>query len=150
MSFLKNYPFNAVRNAVIVLPLVFLLGMGPVMASAAEREDLYHEARAAYQQNDCVVALKNFYAFYVLNESSLAEHPELKKSIESHMANCEGVLKLAVATNQGLVFTSSGIIVLSNELGSGFNASGMEIQEFMQLNEISIQQLMQNRQQIQE
>lgn len=147
MSFLNNCRSKGLANTAFAVICVLTVSQN---SYAAEREDLYQAARAAYDEKDCVTALKNFYAFYVLNEASLSEHVELKQRIESRMANCESVLTLAIASNPALTFTDSGIIVQNSELGSGFSASSLEIQDFMEQNQAEIEQLMQNRKQIEQ
>ena len=77
------------------LALVSLLCLSG-SAYASERGDLYTIGREAYAEKKYVTALKNLYAFYVLNEDTLQEpeHQEFKNRLEVSIRQCEAILAL--------------------------------------------------------
>lgn len=82
---------------------VFLIGVClciPVAVSSQAkddtywaREDLYYRGRTAYYEFRFVAALKDLYAFYILNEERLKEHRDLEASVTRAIGRSEGVLK---------------------------------------------------------
>ena len=71
---------------------LILLCMSGVFVVGAERPELYRRGNDAYEQGNYVVALKELYAFYVLNEELMSEHEEFKKDLEARIARCEQYL----------------------------------------------------------
>ena len=67
--------------------------------SGSERSDLYERGKEAYAQGKYVTALKNLYAFYVLNEKALADFPQLKQLLEDAIGKCETTLGVLLEQN---------------------------------------------------
>ena len=68
------------RSRCLVFSLVLCLS-GPTFAST--RPDLYQTGKEAYEQGKYVTALKNLYAFYILNADDLQNHQEFKEALVS-------------------------------------------------------------------
>ena len=93
-----------------VVCFIVLCLSGP--SAASERPDLYKLGKQAYDKGNYVTALKNLYAFYVLNDEELAERQDLKDSLEAAIEQCEtllGVLLKAHANvSEGEVYILDG------------------------------------------
>lgn len=64
----KSIAFSAVTTAVISFGIVFC---DFATADTLEREDLYAQGQKAYSEKDYVTALKDLYAFEILNEKQI-------------------------------------------------------------------------------
>lgn len=91
MNYLKTYLF---KISLLALLIIFAINL-----FAAEREDLYQVGRIAYNQGDYVKALKNLYAFYVMNEDAINKNPEFKMTLENKILHCETILEVYYITN---------------------------------------------------
>ena len=59
-----------------------------------ERDDLYKKGSEAYKEKDYLTALKNLYAFLVINDEKLkTEYPDHRKRIEKAIEVCEYELR---------------------------------------------------------
>ena len=117
-------------------------------AHSAEREDLLKSGKAAYNSQDYVTALKNLYAFFILNESDLSEYPEIKKSIVSKINKSEAVLKLSFASNNNVNMNSGKFTLRTDKIDKGFTGTGMEINDLLMNKSIDLNMMMQQRDQI--
>ena len=115
-------------------------------AISAEREDIYHSGKKAFESKNYVVALKNLYAFYIINELSLEKHKEFKNNILEKIATCESMLTLALATNKTVNLEQGKVVFKSTEIKGGFTGTGMEIQKLLENKSINIDQMMKKRQ----
>jgi hypothetical protein len=122
--------------------LFFLLLNTSFYAEAAERDDLYDLGRSAYEADDYVLALKNLYAFYVLNAESVGDNPSFQESIEAAIADCEVKLKLALASNKFVDAKNGKFILRSDEVDSGFILTGKQVEELINSNVINLEQMM--------
>lgn len=147
MNFLKNFLFSAAVLFVSIQPLL-----------SAERQDLYDHGNKAFESRDYVTALKNLYAFYVINENALEAHPELKEKIETRITEAEAIIAIAVASNSKVSFAEGRVIIIpevgkagigflgiGKEIpeisGGGFSGSGKEIQDLIKSGEIDLNQI---------
>lgn len=74
----------------LIISLAFLFLSSNSVAS--KRPDLYESGKSAFDEGDHVTALKNLYAFYVLNEATLSDHTEFKQLLEEKIKHCEAYL----------------------------------------------------------
>jgi len=137
MNFLKNCLFR----------FVFILALGlSFNITAAERSDLYESGKLAYDSKNYVVALKNLYAFYVINIDDIEDNPLFKKSIEEKLAECEVKLSLALVSNKSIDMSAGKFILRSSEIDSGFSGTGKQVQELLKNNSINLEKMMKHRQ----
>ena len=108
---------------VVCLILLFLSGS----ATASKRPDLYKLGKDAYDQGKYVTALKNLYAFYVLNEDELAGHPDVKKSLTAAIDKCETTLGVLFKTNANV---AEGEVYILNK--RGIKGKAMEIGDLVE------------------
>lgn len=75
----------------------FLLAIATLLLSnvsfAWNRDDLYKIGKEAYYKQDYVSALKNLYAYYVLNEVEINKHPDFKKRINDSISTSEAKIR---------------------------------------------------------
>lgn len=138
MNYLKNF----LSSLIIISILSF-----PCAAISAERADLYKSGLEAYKSKNYVLALKNLYAFYVLNEIHLEKHLELKNKLMLTIEECESILSIAIAYNKHITLTPSKFKLETTEIKNGFSGTAKEIQELLKNKSINIEQMMKNRQQ---
>ncbi len=118
MNSLTNFLFSAIFAVATIHPLI-----------AAERDDLYESGSAAFKDKNYCVALKNLFAFYVLNEKYLNEHPDLKKTLEKKIAEAESVVSLLMATNTNFIVTDEGVRIIPRKGDGGFFGNGKKIED---------------------
>ena len=91
---------------------------------ASKRLDLYRLGNTAYKEGNYVTALKNLYAYYVLNEERLPGNPVFKQKLEAAIKRCEDSLNWSHGSVlRLLVDASSGGGV------PGFRAQGQVVDE---------------------
>lgn len=136
MNYLKNFLFNVV----LLISFVFSSQL-----TAAEREDLYQSGKSAYESQNYVTAIKNLYAFYVLNIDFFDKDPTFKDSIEKKIAECETILKLALALNKSIDMSEGKFILRTNEIHGGFKGTAHEIQELFKKDSVDLEMMMDSR-----
>ena len=111
------------------------------MVSAAVRDDLYAAGKAAYEAGSYGTALKNLYAFYVLNQAAINSNEEFKDSLTERIKISESKIQIALHTTaikgpDG----RSRIMVITNATG-GIIGTGKEIQDRIDSGELVIKNL---------
>lgn len=126
--------------------VLFLMVFGLSLdVTAAEREDLYALGKSAYESQDYVLAIKNLYAFYIVNLDSINENPSFKNSIESKISECETKLALALASNKSLDMRAGRFILRSDEIDGGFLGNARELEEFLDIKSIDIDRMLNSK-----
>jgi len=69
--------------------------------SMAERNDIYTLGISALKTGNCVAAIKNLYAYYVVNQTELEaeENIDFTKRLLANIARCENILANAVVAS---------------------------------------------------
>ncbi|QTH72178.1 hypothetical protein [Pseudoalteromonas xiamenensis] len=136
MDYLKNLLFST---------SFFLVILYSQQIQAAEREDLYAEAKTAYEAQNYVVALKNFYAFYIVNQDAIYALPAFKESLEKKIAECEAKLTLALASNKLIDMSNGKFVIRTNEVSTDFSGTGKEIQQILHSNTGVLERMLDKR-----
>lgn len=140
MMRVRNYLRISLSSALLLMLFGFSLN-----ATAAEREDLYDLGRSAYESQDYVSAIKNLYAFYVVNLDSINDNPSFKKSIERKIAECETKLALALASNKSLDMRAGRFILRSDEIDGGFLGNARELEDYLDIKSIDIDEILNSK-----
>ena len=125
---------------------MLVLNFTPAILLAADRDDLYHLGRAQFKNNNCVDALKNLYAFYVINEEVLETQEKFKTTLTENIKNCETRLSLAVASNDNLQIRDGVWTIENGNIDRGFRGTGMEIEDFLKKHPEGLEKMMNQRQ----
>lgn len=96
---------------------------------AGERDDLYQNGLKAYESKDYVVALKDLYAFYVLNKTKIDADPDFMKKILGRISTSESNLKSSFEANTSFIEPSGRKRLLRKFGGDSFGGKGKEIQD---------------------
>lgn len=134
MKYRKSLLFSLLT---ITLWLCFLSGS----IQAGNRDDLYEAGNDAYESKDYVMALKNLYAFYVLNESDIDANPDFKKKLVDRIANAEAILKLSYSSNPSIQEHNGRIRIITRQGGGSFTGTGREIDNLINNNAIDLESI---------
>lgn len=108
---------------------------------AGNRDDLYELGKDAYESSDYVAALKNLYAFYILNEEKIDNNPDFKKKLADRIAYSEAILKLSFSSNPHIQENNGRIRIITRQGGGSFTGTGMEIDELIRRNSIDLKSI---------
>ena len=88
-NYLKLHLFSS-----IVLAITFQTAN----INAAERIDLYNQGKTALASGNCISAIKNLYAFYILNQTDFEKDPDFTANYLAKIERCELALSQAIAS----------------------------------------------------
>jgi len=108
---------------------------------AGERDDLYQNGLKAYESKDYVVALKDLYAFYVLNKTKIDDDPDFSKKILGRISTSESILKLSFAANSSVQELNGRIRIITKHGGGSFVGTGKEIENLMNNKKIDLESI---------
>ncbi|WP_157890298.1 hypothetical protein [Marinobacterium aestuarii] len=126
-------------SSLVMLSIWLCLSSAPV--HAGQRDDLYAKGIDAYGSKNYVVALKNLYAFYVLNEAEIDARPDFKKQINERIVNSEAILKLSFAANPSIQASSGVTRIITRNLGGSFIGTGMEVEDLLKSKTIDLKSI---------
>lgn len=114
---------------------IVLLLVSATSIYAGNRDDLYTKGIKAYEENDYVSALKNLYAFYIINEKEIDAKPDFKKKLKERISKSESILKLSFASNPSIQKGKNpkGKIHfrINTKIGGGFAGTAIEIEDLL-------------------
>lgn len=108
---------------------------------AGNRDDLYELGKEAYESGDYVAAIKNLYAFYVLNEEEIDNNPDFKKKLAERIAYSETILKLSFSSNPNVQEHNGRIRIITRQGGGSFTGTGMEIDDLIKRDAINLESI---------
>jgi len=124
MTFPKKYHFNYLKMPILLMLFFtsFVLG--------GNRDDLYELGRKAYSEKDHVTALKNLYAFYILNENSINNNKDFKSKIDEMIKTSDSLLRIGYSNKTILKIDSNGQLI-TEKVDKSFTVTGKEIQNIL-------------------
>lgn len=126
-----------------LLAIVIWLSFFSGSVQAGNRDDLYELGNYAYESGDYVEAVKNLYAFYILNEKEIENAPDFKKKLADRIAYAEAILKLSFSSNPYVQESKGRIRIITRQGGGSFTGTGKEIDELIKRNAIDLKSIKQ-------
>jgi len=121
-------PTNRLSNLLLVTLIICITQN---IAHAGIRDDLYETGIEAYDSKNYVIALKNLYAFYVLNESAIDQNPDFKRNLLSRIETSETILKVSYAASPTELPASGGIRIRTNQIDRSMTGTASEIESLL-------------------
>ena len=113
---------------------VLLIGaLLPGFVNSGERDDLYESGLKAYESDNYVLALKNLFAFYVLNQKNVDKNKDFKKKLLRRISKSESIIENSLRENAIESWSSKDSRVLEKQSGVVLRGTGKEIEDLLKM-----------------
>lgn len=136
MKALKAYHKNPLYKSGT---LALLIIIGQTYGMAGIRDDLYENGKKSYKSADYGAALRDLYAYYILNQEAIDAMPDFQAALKEHIQICETKIAIALLATAGS--DQKRTLTIFSQQQGGIKGTGKEIQDLLQSGKISIQSI---------